>query len=307
VIVVTAATMAVEIVTGLWFGSMALLADGLHMASHTAALTVAFLAYVYARRYARDERFSFGTGKVNALGGFTGAVLLAVVALLMAWGSAQRLAHPVAIQFDQAILVAVLGLAVNAASAFILGGRAGPAAGEHADAAPQGPAHPDAHPHPHARREDHNLRSAYLHVLADALTSVLALAALLSGKYFGLAWMDPVTGLVGSVLVANWSAGLIRATSRVLLDHQAPRSVQTAIRAALESCAGTRVTDLHVWAVGPGAWAAAITVESPCPPPTAEYKTRLPAGLGLVHVTVEVHGAGREVGASGAHAGGAAP
>jgi cation diffusion facilitator family transporter len=189
VIAVTATMMVVEITTGILFGSMALLADGLHMGSHAVALLIALIAYIYARRHAGDERFSFGTGKVNALAGFTGAVLLAVFALVMAWESFDRLLDPVPIAFNSAILVAVVGLLVNGGCALIL------------DA---------GHSHGNDHHHDHNLRSAYLHVIADALTSVLAIAALLTGKYLGWNWMDPVMGMVGAALVARWSVGLLR-------------------------------------------------------------------------------------------------
>mgnify|MGYP005851822403 CR=1 FL=1 len=201
VIALTAVTMVVEIVAGWLFGSMALLADGLHMGSHAVALTISAAAYIYARKRAGDPRFSFGTGKVNALGGFTGAILLAGFALLMAGESIHRFIEPVPIRFNSAILVAVVGLVVNGLSVFILGDR-GHGHNHHQD---------DGHHHDH--HHDHNLRSAYLHVLADALTSVLAIAALLAGKYLGWNWMDPAMGIVGAILVARWSLGLIRQTS----------------------------------------------------------------------------------------------
>ena len=194
VIVLTSAMMVLEIVAGLHFGSMALLADGLHMASHAAALGISAFAYVYARRHAHDERFSFGTGKVNALGGFTGAILLSFFTLFMVWESVERVLNPVSIAFNQAILVAVLGLLVNGISVWILG----------------------LHSHDHGHSHDHNLRSAYLHVLADALTSFTAIFALLAAKYFGLVWMDPLMGIVGALMVARWSLGLLKSTGDVL-------------------------------------------------------------------------------------------
>jgi cation diffusion facilitator family transporter len=270
--------MVVEITCGVLFGSMALLADGLHMASHAIALVIAYGAYVFARRYARDERFSFGTGKVNSLAGFTGAILLAGFALLMASESIDRLFHPIVIQFNQAIVVAIIGLAVNAVSAVILGGHGH----EH------GNAHEGDHGH-HHHRDDHNLRSAYLHVIADALTSVFAIIALLGGKYLGLAWLDPVMGIVGATLVAHWSVGLARASGRVLLDRRAPERIREAVRAAVESDQVSRVSDLHIWSVGPGRFAAIIAVVTDSPKPPRAYKTLLPEGLGLVHVTVEVN------------------
>jgi cation diffusion facilitator family transporter len=268
VMAVTAVMMVVEITTGILFGSMALLADGLHMGSHTVALLIALIAYIYARRHAGDERFSFGTGKVNALAGFTGAVLLAVFALGMAWESVDRLLDPVPIAFNSAILVAFVGLVVNGGCALIL------------DA---------GHSHDHDHHHDHNLRSAYLHVIADALTSVLAIAALLTGKYVGWRWMDPLMGIVGALLVARWSVGLLRTSARVLLDRQAPLEVRDGVTRALECVEGDRVADLHVWSIGPGIWAAEVVVVTDAPLPPDEYKARLPDELHLVHVAVEVH------------------
>jgi cation diffusion facilitator family transporter len=289
VIAITATMMVVEIVAGLAFASMALLADGLHMASHTAALGIAAFAYVYARRHATDPRYTFGTGKVNALGGFTGAVLLAAFAVFMAAGSIDRLVHPVAITFDYAIAVAVAGLIVNGVCAVILsGGRDahGHGGGEHAH---------DEHAHDeHAHDEhahDHNLRSAYLHVLADALTSVLAIVALLGAKYLGATWMDPAMGIVGAALVARWSVGLLRASGAVLLDRRAPRALRERIVTSIEADGDSRVADLHLWSIGPGVYAAEVSVVAHAPEAADEYKRRLPRGLGVEHLTVEVHGA----------------
>ena len=274
VIAVTATMMVVEITTGIMFGSMALLADGLHMGSHSVALLIALFAYIYARRHAKDGRFSFGTGKTNALAGFTGAVLLAMFALMMAWESFDRLLDPVEIAFNQAILVAVLGLIVNGASVFILD------AGHH---------HGHSHDHDHSHHaEDHNLRSAYLHVMADALTSVLAIGALLMGKFFGWNWMDPIMGVVGAILVARWSIGLLRMSAGVLLDHQAPEELRTRVTQAVEAEAGNRVADLHVWSIGPGLWSAEIVVVTHEPQSPDHYRTLIPPELKLVHVLVEV-------------------
>jgi len=268
VIALTAGMMVVEIAAGLAFGSMALLADGLHMASHAAALSVAAAAYVYARRHAADERFSFGAGKVNALAGFTGAVLLAVFALLMAGESVHRMLAPVGIAFDRAVFVAAVGLAVNGVSAVLLGHR-----------------HDGEAEHHH----DHNLRSAYLHVMADALTSVLAILALLAGKYLGLVWMDPVMGIVGALLVARWAVGLLRTTSGVLLDRQAPEHVGESIREAVAGDSDAEVADLHVWSVGPGIYSVIVSVVTSAPQPPEHYKRLMPERLNLVHRTVEVH------------------
>jgi len=281
VLALTAAMMVVEIGAGLAFGSIALLADGLHMGSHAVALGINAYAYAYARRHADDPRFAFGTGKVNALGGYTGAVLLAAIALAMAWESAARLLAPVPIAFDWAIAVAVVGFVVNAASVLILG------------------VHDHDHGHDHHDDDDDqhhghdlNLRSAYLHVLADALTSVLAIAALLAGKFLGAWWMDPMLGIVGAALVTRWSWGLLRDTGRVLLDHQAPEPIQRAVREAVEGVADNRLYDLHIWSVAPGACAAALGVVTHMPRPPDFYKALIPASLGIVHVTVEVQECG---------------
>ena len=271
--------MVVEITTGLAYGSMALLADGLHMGSHTAALGITTIAYVYTRRCAADSRFCFGTGKVNAFAGYTSAVLLALFALLMAYESVNRLFNPVEIAFNQAIVVAVLGLIVNGASMIMLGGHH----------------HGHDHDHEHTNQhhshthEDHNLRAAYLHVLADALTSLLAIFALLTGKYLGLNWMDPAMGIVGATLVARWSLGLIRTTSSILLDHQAPGIMLEKTRAAIESIDNNRISDLHIWSIGPGIYSATITVVSDAPRTPEHYKSLIPGDLGIVHTTVEVH------------------
>ena len=280
VIAITATMMVVELTTGIFFGSMALLADGLHMASHAAALTINAFAYIYARRHAHDSTYSFGTGKVNALGGFTGAVLLAIFALMMAWESVDRILNPVEIAFNQAIFVAVLGLIVNGASVFILG--------RHHD--PHG--HGDYHDHDHDdednHHQDHNLRSAYLHVMADALTSLLAIFALLAAKYFDVIWMDPLMGIVGAILVSQWSFGLLRSTSGVLLDKQGPERIRTKIRQSIENDEDL-VSDLHLWLIAPNIYSVIISVVSDAPKKPEDYKTMLPADLGLAHITVEVN------------------
>lgn len=277
VISITATMMVVEIAAGLAFGSMALLADGLHMASHAAALGVTALAYIYARRHAHNQRFSFGTGKVNALGGFTGAILLAVFALIMVWESVDRLIFPVPISFNGAILVAVVGLMVNGASMLILGHRHDESELAH------------GHDHGHHHKHDQNLRAAYLHVLADALTSVLAIFALLAAKYAGQVWMDPLMGIIGALVVARWSWGLIRTTSEVLLDHQAAAEKCEKIRASLESDSASRVTDLHVWNIGPGIFSMVAAISTSRPVTPQEYRERIPQDLGVVHASIEVN------------------
>jgi cation diffusion facilitator family transporter len=287
VIAITAGMMVVEIAAGLVFGSMALLADGLHMASHAAALGINALAYVYARRHAHDDSYSFGTGKVNTLGGFTGAVLLAGFAFLMASESVQRLISPVTIAFNQAIFVAVLGLIVNGISMLVLG---------HGHDHHEEGAHDAGDDHEHAEapfhhHDDHNLVSAYLHVLADALTSLLAIVALLAAKYLGFAFMDPLMGIVGAILVARWSLGLLRSTSAVLLDRTAPAEICEAIRKSIEAVDDNRIVDLHVWCIGLGMYSAVVAVVSPSARSPTHYKSLIPSNLGIVHVSVEVHAA----------------
>jgi cation diffusion facilitator family transporter len=269
VVVLTAVTMIVEIVAGLVFGSMALLADGLHMASHASALSLAWIAYVYARRHAHDSSFSFGSGKVNTLAGFTSAVVLAMFALMMAGESIHRLFDPVPIAFDQAIVVALLGLAVNGASVVILRDR-----------------HDDHDGHGHHR--DHNLRAAHLHVLADTLTSVLAIVALLAARFFGAVWMDPAMGVVGGGLVAVWAWNLARDTGAVLLDRQATSEVTGAITRAVEADRRFDIVDLHVWSIGPGYRAAIVSVRSPVACDRREIVDLIPDDLAIAHLTVEI-------------------
>lgn len=280
VIAITAAMMVLEIGAGIAFGSMALLADGLHMASHASAMFISALAYYYTRRHARDERFNFGTGKMNSLAAFASATLLAAFALIMTWESAARLVSPVRIEFNQAIFVAVLGLAVNAVCLLILQGH------EHShDEDADHDHHHDEHDDP--AHKDHNLRSAYVHVLADALTSVLAIIALFAGKRFGMTWMDPAMGVLGAFLVIRWAWQLLRASSHVLLDMQAPETLRKAIRESIQRRGDDRVWDLHVWSVGPGVYAAEIGVVASQPLSADAYRELLPRDAGLVHVTIE--------------------
>lgn len=285
VALLTASMMVVEIVAGIAFGSMALLADGLHMASHASALALAVAAYVYARRHAHDRRFTFGTGKVNAFAGYSSAVVLALFALLMVWESGNRLLQPRPIDFDQAILVACLGLAVNLGSMLLLRGE------HHHHPAADEDRHDDAHDH-HHHATDHNLRGAYLHVLADALTSVLAIAALGAGKMLGWAWLDPVVGILGAAVVSRWAWGLARDSAGVLLDREAPATVQNHVRRAIEADGDSKVADLHVWSVGPSGYATALTVVAHRPRSPEEYKAFIPPAARVVHATIEVHRCG---------------
>jgi|TARA_R100000655_G_scaffold109576_2_gene164485 cation diffusion facilitator family transporter len=278
VVGLTLAMMVWEILAGIVYGSMALLADGLHMASHAVALGIAAFAYAYARKNAGNARFSFGTGKVNALGGFTGAVLLAVFALYMVIESIGRFMQPVPISFNGAIFVAIIGLVVNGVSAWILGD----AGHDH------GHSHGHDHGHHHHHHHDHNRRAAYLHVLADALTSVLAIVALLAGKYAGWNWMDPMMGIVGAVLVTRWSWQLLRETSKVLLDEQ-DQDMEEAVKQAVED-GEAKVSDLHVWSIGPDIHAAIVSLVSPHLESPTAYKNRIQAQCrSLVHVTVELN------------------
>ena len=282
VILLTAVMMVIEIVAGLAFGSMALLADGLHMASHAAALSISAFAYYFARKRAHDRSFSFGTGKVNSLGGYTGAILLVIFALLMVSESIHRLIVPVEISFNQAIGVAILGLIVNGASVFILG---------HED-------HHHGHTHDHGvegHTQDHNLRAAYLHVLADTLTSLLAIVALLAAKYYGWIWMDPIMGIVGAFLITKWSMGLLKQTSSVLLDQQGPDHLVDSVISRIKSLpCKTEIIDLHVWSIGPNIYSAAITIVADNENSVRMFKSEMHTLTEIVHSTIEVHQRGSE-------------
>ncbi|MDT0576482.1 CDF family Co(II)/Ni(II) efflux transporter DmeF [Croceicoccus sp. F390] len=283
VIALTAVMMIVEITAGTIYGSMALVADGWHMSTHAAAMLIAALAYLYARRNARNPRFTFGTGKVGDLAAFASAIVLALVALLIGWESVVRLANPIPISFPQAILVAVIGLIVNLVSAWLL-------REDHNHHHGHSHHHDQGHGHGHSHHgRDQNLRAAYLHVLADALTSVLAIVALIAGSLYGWIWLDPLMGIVGALVIARWSWGLMRDTAATMLDYrQADDPLEEKIRAlVIEN--GDRITDLHVWQLGPGHQAAivALTTKSAEKPET--YREKLTRHAGLSHVTVEVN------------------
>lgn len=264
----TAITMVVEIIAGSFFGSMALLADGWHMATHVAAFGIAVFAYRYARRHANNSQYTFGTGKVTVLGGYTSAIALAVTALTIAIESVTRFFEPIAIQFNEAIAVAILGLIVNLASAWLL---------------------QDPHHHDHHHHRDSNLQAAYIHVLTDALTSILAIIALFAGKYFGWIWLDAVMGLVGAFVISKWAYDLVRDTGKILLDGAIDKQIKLDIIMAIEADADNQIADLHVWYVGENRLAATISLVTHYPRSPEHYKSLLGEISSLTHVLVEVN------------------
>jgi cation diffusion facilitator family transporter len=301
VIILSSVMMVAEIIGGALFGSLALLADGLHMSTHAGALLLAALAYNYARKYANDRRFTFGTGKFGDLAGYTSAVVLAMIALWIGYEAVSRLLNPVSIDFDEAIPIAALGLVVNVASAWIL------ARGHHHDHS-----HGHSHDHRHdeeARRVEHqrdlefeeheqagahhshhrdnNMRAAVVHVLADAAVSVLVITGLLLARAFGWLWMDPLAGFVGAIVIANWSFGLLRDTGGILLDRTPDPRMAEKVRTVIES-EGDQVTDLHLWRLGPGHLGAIVSVATSGTRDAGHYRQRLARFADLSHVTVEV-------------------
>jgi cation diffusion facilitator family transporter len=272
-VMLTALMMVIEITCGYLFNSMALLADGWHMSSHALALGISAMAYVVARRFARDGRFAFGTWKIEVLGGYTSAIMLVFVAGLMVFQSIERLIRPAPIHFDQAIAVAIIGLLVNLTCAWLLKG---------------GHDHTQGHDHHH---HDLNLRSAYIHVVTDAATSVLAIVALVGGKFLGAVWLDPVMGITGAVLVASWAYGLLRDTGRVLLDAEMKAPVVAEIRAVIDSSpTKAEIVDLHVWRVGKGNYAcilSLLTCDTTAGPD--DFRRQLQIHEELVHITVEIN------------------
>lgn len=272
VLILTALTMVVEIIAGSVYGSMALLADGWHMGTHVAAFMITLFAYRYARKHANDPAYAFGTGKVSVLGGFASAIALTVVALVMLIESMQRIIDPQVIHFNEAIAVASLGLFINIISAFLL---------------------KDSHHHHHHHDEqhhhhDHNLKAAYMHVLADALTSLLAIIALISGKYFGWNWLDPIMGIVGAIIITRWSYGLILQTSPILLDESIEENYQAKIKDAIENDSDNCISDIHIWKVSADHYAAIISVVTHHPKPTEYYKELLIEFKKISHLTIEV-------------------
>lgn len=279
VVAVTAAMMVMEIIGGTAFGSMALVADGWHMSTHAAALGIAALAYRFARTHARDSRFAFGTGKLGELAAFSSAIILAMIALFIGYESATRLLAPVRIRFSEALPIACVGLLVNLASAWLL----------HEDHAHRDHDHEHAHLHHHDHAgHDSNIRAAYVHVMADALTSILAIVALLSGRVFGIVWLDPVMGLLGAAVILSWSARLVRTSGAVLVDVAPTPGLTQMVRDCLE-IEGDRVSDLHLWRLGPGHLGMIASIVSDRPQAPDVYKRRVGGVAGRAHVTIEVN------------------
>ncbi|MDE2394576.1 MAG: CDF family Co(II)/Ni(II) efflux transporter DmeF [Burkholderiales bacterium] len=288
VTLITLVTMAAELATGWWSHSLALTADGWHMGTHALALGGAVLAYRLSRRAGRDAGYAFGGWKIEVLSAYTSGLLLLAAALGIGWDAVSTLMHPLPIAYSEAIGVALLGLAVNVGSAWLLSRGAG--------AAPDEPGHaghdPHAghgHGHGHSHHHDHNFRAAYVHVLADAVTSLMAIAALSGGLLYGWAWLDPAVALVGAVVIGQWAVSVLRGSARALVDATADPAISSRIRELVESDQDAQVADLHVWQVGANAWSAAISIVADRPLPAARYRARLRAIEPLRHVTVEVH------------------
>jgi cation diffusion facilitator family transporter len=307
VIVLCTVMMIAEIVGGLLFGSIALVADGLHMSTHAGALLLAALAYTYARRHADDPRFTFGTGKLGDLAGFTSAIILVMIALLIAYEAVSRIFVPVPIHFNEAIAIATLGLAVNVASAWLLGGghdhghhhahhhhghdRAHDNDHDHDHDHEHAHHHAHAHGHHHAHAHvgrDNNMRAAVIHVIADAAVSVLVILGLLLARAFGWLWMDPLVGIVGACVIASWSYGLIRDTGAILLDMNPDRTLAAKLRRIIEED-GDTIADLHIWRLGPGHLGAILCIATPHARAAPHYRERLAGFPSLSHLTVEVH------------------
>lgn len=282
---ITAIMMVVEIFAGWWFNSMAVLADGLHMSSHAVAIGLSAFAYSAARRYSNDPRFAFGTWKIEILGGFASAIFLLGVAALMAFASVERIFSPQPIHYQEAIFVAAIGLAVNIVCAMILGN----AHHDHSHNHHEQETHDHSHPHHH----DLNLKSAYVHVIADAATSVLAIIALVGGLFYGWSWLDPVMGILGAILVGSWAKNLLIETGKVLLDREMDHPVVNEIREVIESLEKsdeTRIADLHVWRVGKEAYACALSLVTHSQTLTPEQvRAQLQQHEEIVHTTIEIH------------------
>jgi cation diffusion facilitator family transporter len=282
VVLLTLMMMVAELVVGWWTGSLALTADGWHMGTHAGALGLALIAYWFARTRAAHDAFTFGTGKVYALAGYTSGVLLAGIAVWMGIEAVSRLASRPVVDYDDALPVAILGLVVNLASAWLLSGARGPGHHEHA--------HAEEHEHGHGHHhKDHNLRAAYLHVLADALTSVLAIGALVLGKVLGWWYLDPAMGLVGGAVIVWWAAGLCRAAARQLLDVVPNLEHERLVKARLEAIDDVRVADLHVWDLGPGQRSCIVSLVTSSPRDVDFYKQAILAAVPVAHLTIEIH------------------
>jgi cation diffusion facilitator family transporter len=285
VIVLCGAMMVGEIVGGMLFGSIALIADGLHMSTHAGALLLAALAYTYSRRHAEDPRFTFGTGKFGDLAGFSSAIVLAMIALLIGYEALARFLHPVPIRFGEAIPIAALGLAVNIASAWLLG-----AGGEHHHHHGHDHHHDHDNDHQHghdAHHRDNNMRSAVVHVLADATVSVLVIVGLVLARWLGWLWMDPLAGAIGALVIASWSYGLVRDTGAILLDANPSPGLASEIRAAIEAT-GDSVRDLHLWRLGPGHLGAIVSIGARPGRDEAYFRERLARFEALSHLTIEI-------------------
>lgn len=297
VVALTAAMMVAELIVGYLTKSLSLTADGWHMGTHVGALGLSAIAYWYARTRAHEQRFAFGTGKVYALAGYSSAALLLVVALAMVATAIDRLFSPVGVDFADALPTAIVGLLVNLVSAKLLspahthgGGTESQSNHHRHDHAPHGHEH---HGHQHAHEHDHNLRAAYLHVVADALTSVLAIVALLVGQQLDWRWADPAVALVGAAIILKWGLGLMRECARQLVDLDPSTKSRDAVRTALERLADTKVCDLHLWRVGPGRLVCVVAVSSPTPLPLEHYKQAVISAVAVEHLTVEVRPAER--------------
>lgn len=273
VLILTVITMVIEIAAGTMYGSMALLADGWHMGTHAVAFVITIFAYQYARKHANNESFTFGTGKASVLGGFSSAIALGLVAVIMLGESIHRLMSPQEIQFNEAILVAVIGLSINIISVFLLKDD------DH---------HHHGHEH-HTHHHDHNLKAAYLHVLADALTSLLAIFALIAGKYWGWNWVDALMGIVGSVIITRWAIGLMKQTSPILLDASIEPEYQNQIISILEMQDDNKVSDVHIWKISADHYAAMISLVTHDPKPVRHYKQLLDKFDKIHHLTIEVN------------------
>ncbi|MGR8979160.1 MAG: CDF family Co(II)/Ni(II) efflux transporter DmeF [Gammaproteobacteria bacterium] len=278
VLVLTFFTMILEVSAGIYWESMALLADGWHMATHVAAFMITLFAYRYSRKHADDPTYSFSTGKVGVLGAFASSVALAVVALMMMIESGERLVNPRVIHFDEAMAIAGFGLFINLFCALLLRDQ-----------------HKKGHDHPDHGHHDHNLKAAYLHVVADALTSVLAIIALSLGKYYGWNWLDPIMGIIGALIITRWSFGLVKETSPILLDESIDSKLSKAIKEQIESDADNRIADLHIWRIAPNHFAVILSVVTHYPRPPEHYKGLLKKFRKLSHITVEVTQCSEEV------------